>query len=82
MRSSSTTFSDTDNPETRKSADRCQARFMVVAVLLLAVFLLINWVPVEATEESGSLSMVLVLLWVLGGLGTIGYMMLAGRKPG
>jgi len=52
----------------------------LMALVLLAVYLLLRWVPVEGAEGPGGIRLELVLLWCLGGVVTLAFLAIAGRK--
>lgn len=63
-----------------KSTKRHYKRPALVALLLLAVYLLLRWVPVEAGSEAGGPRLDMVLLWCFGGLVTLAFLAIAGRR--
>jgi len=86
MRSASEIFPNPNpnpnhNPvKSDKPAKRSYVRPLLVAVLLLAVYSLMNWVPVEGLEAADGLSLDAVLFWCGGGLVTLACLAIAGRK--
>ncbi len=71
-------------PDLASKNDRPQKRSYVrpllVAALLLAVYMLLRWMPVDAESETTGQVLELLLLWCTGGVITLAFLAYAARK--
>ncbi|MBN7797417.1 hypothetical protein [Parahaliea mediterranea] len=81
MRAVSETLPGVGGGKTNNVLKRRYKRPALMALLLLAVYLLLRWVPLEAAEgQEGGIRLELVLLWCLGGVVTLVFLAIAGRR--
>ncbi|MFV0476243.1 MAG: hypothetical protein ACK5ME_00195 [Parahaliea sp.] len=70
--------------DTENRADKPQrhnyTRPAIVAVVLVAVYLLLRWLPVEAGVETTGSQIDALLLWCTGGIVTLAFLVIAARK--
>ena len=52
----------------------------IVFVLLAAVYLLSNWIPLEQGSGTPAIGLGFLLFWVVGGAVTLAFLALSGRK--
>ncbi|GAB3290068.1 hypothetical protein [Parahaliea aestuarii] len=65
---------------TKESSRKGYGRLLLVAILLLTIYLLVLWAPLEGSGGIGLMELGVLALWCLGGLLTLGFLALAGRK--
>lgn len=80
MRAVSEMLPGLGSTKTHYSSKRRYGRPVLVALLLLALYLLLRWVPLDAVESTGGPRLDALLLWCLGGLVTLGCLAIAGRR--
>ncbi len=59
---------------------RSYVRPLIVAAVLLGLYLLLRWVPVEAGEDTAGTALELILLWCTGGVITLAFLAYAARR--
>ncbi|WP_116364708.1 hypothetical protein [Parahaliea mediterranea] len=66
--------------QTKDSSRKSYGRLLAVGLLLLTIYLVMRWAPLEGSGGVGAAELGLLALWCLGGVVTLGFLALAGRK--